>query len=160
VLQFVFTPTDLGPEWQVCDCDGPLACLCTGASLDCPERLADFCAPISGENNCTNAAASGKMVCGWFTTSDEGPLDGMCDDPPWQDRCLAGTDLKTNTCDPISLPYVDQGYCQGWTDPVYWRDRDGVIEVTTVCGPKPAGWTLCVADDPSQPDECKCGCKI
>lgn len=160
VLQFGFTPTDLGPEWKECDCDGPLACLCTAATLDCPERLNDFCGRVTGQTSCTNAAAGGELVCGWFTVSQEGPLDGMCDDPPWQDVCLPATDIGSKTCDPISLPYIDQGYCQGWTDPVYWRDNEGIIEVTTVCGPDPVGWTLCVADDPNQPDECKCGCKI
>jgi len=160
VLQFAFTPTDLGPDWNVCDCDGPLACLCTAATLDCPERLGEFCGVISGESSCSNAVAAGELACGWFTVSQEGPLDNMCDDPPWTQRCLPGTELGADTCDPISLPYVDQGYCQGWTDPVYWRDNDGIIEVTSDCGPKPTGWNLCVADDPTQPEECKCGCKI
>ncbi|WAS92097.1 hypothetical protein [Nannocystis punicea] len=160
VMQFPFTPTDLGPEWSVCDCDSPLACLCTSATLDCPERLEEFCGAITSENSCSNAAAAGQFACGWFTVSQEGPLDGACDDPPWEKVCLPGTDLSSNTCDEISLPYVDQGYCMGWTDPVYWREVDGIVEVTTICGPKPTGWTLCVADDPNQPDECKCGCKI
>ncbi|PCC72762.1 hypothetical protein SAMN02745121_01879 [Nannocystis exedens] len=160
VLQFPFTPTDLGPEWNTCDCDGPLACLCTSAALDCPERMEEFCGAITSENSCSNAAAAGQFACGWFTVSQEGPLDGACDDPPWQDVCLPGTDLNSTSCDEISLPYVEQGYCMGWTDPVYWREVDGVVEVTTICGPKPTGWTLCVADDPDQPDECKCGCKI
>ncbi|MDC0671136.1 hypothetical protein [Nannocystis radixulma] len=160
VLQFTHIPTDLGPEWSVCDCDGPLACLCTAQPLDCPERMDEFCGTIASENSCTNAATAGNFVCGWFTVSQEGPLDGMCDDPPWQAHCLPGTDLGKKTCEEISLPYVDQGYCQGWTDPVFWRDNDGIIEVTTDCGPKPTGWNLCVADDPTQPEECKCGCKI
>lgn len=160
VLQFGFNPTFLGPEWSVCDCDSPLACLCTATQLDCPERLNDFCGLVTSEASCKNSAASGKLVCGWFTISQEGPLDGKCDDPPWQDVCLPATDIGSTSCDPISLPYADQGYCQGWTDPVYWRDNDGIIEVTSACGPDPVGWTLCVADDPSQPDECKCGCKI
>lgn len=160
VLQFGFNPTFLGDEWSVCDCDGPLACLCTATPLDCPERMEGFCGAVTSESACNNAAAGGQLVCGWFTVSQEGPLDGMCDDPPWKDMCLPATDVGSKTCESISLPYVEQGYCQGWTDPVFWRDNNGIIEVTTACGPDPVGWTLCVEDDPNQPEECKCGCKI
>lgn len=160
VLQFGHNPTDLGPEWQTCDCDGPLACLCTTTGLDCPDRLEAFCSTITGEGNCKNALASGSLVCSWFIVSKEGPLDGACDDPPWSGVCLPATKIGSNTCDPISLPYVDEGYCFGWTDPVFWREVDGIVEVTTKCGPEPIGWNLCTADNPDQPGECKCGCKV
>lgn len=160
VLQFGFNPTDLGPEWQVCDCDSPLACLCTATSLDCPERHEMFCSTITGEGNCKNALISGKLSCSWFIVSQEGPLDDACDDPPWGGVCLPATKIGSNTCDPISLPYIDEGYCFGWTDPVFWREVDGIVEVTTNCGPEPVGWNLCTADNPDQPGECKCGCKL
>ena len=156
VVQFPFEPSDLGPEWQACDCNGPLACLCTAVPLDCPDRLSDFCNGITNENGCLNALASGSLVCEWFGVSPEGPQDGQCTGDPVKYTCLNATKLGTDTCDPISLPYP--GFCDSWTDPVYWRDNGGVIELTTRCGPAPVGWNLCVTDDPNQPDECKCRC--
>lgn len=155
VVQFNTEPTDLGPDWQVCDCDGPLACFCSPAMLDCPDRLGEFCGAITNQNGCVNALASGSLVCEWFSLSPEGPNDTMCTGDPVTQVCLNAAMIGTDTCDPISLPYPQ---CGSWTDPVYWRDNNGVIEVTTRCGPAPVGWTLCVADDPTQPEECKCRC--
>lgn len=155
VVQFNTEPTDLGPDWQVCDCNGPVACLCSPAMLDCPERLEEFCGAITNQNGCVNSLASGSLVCEWFSVSPEGPQDTMCTGDPVADKCLPATMIGSDTCDPVSLPYPQ---CGSWTDPVYWRDNGGVIEVTTRCGPAPAGWTLCVADDPTQPEECKCRC--
>jgi hypothetical protein len=153
VLQFGYDPTDLGPDWKPCDCDGPLACLCTSAVLDCPERLGDFCGAITGENGCTNAATGGKLVCSWFGTSAEGPNDKLCDDEPVQKVCLPATNAGADTCDPVTLPYME---CMAYTTPIFWRDNAGTIELTTSCGPEPDGWTKCVDDDPTQPEECKC----
>lgn len=155
VVQFPFVPTDLPPEWEVCDCDGPLACLCTAQALDCPDRLEEFCSAITGENGCTNAAVNLEFVCGWFSVSEEGPLDTLCDDAPKVNTCLPATKIGEATCDPINLPY---GQCAGFSTPVFWRDNAGLIEVIAVCGPEPVGWTKCVADDPGQPEECKCRC--
>lgn len=155
VVQFPFEPTDLGPEWQTCDCAGPLACLCTPLPLDCPDRLEEFCGTITGENGCENALVAGNLACGWFSVSPEGPADTMCTGDPQTNRCLPATGVGSMTCDPISLPYPN---CISWTTPVYWRDNGGVIEVTPSCGPEPTGWTKCVADDPNQPEECKCRC--
>ncbi|MCY1055070.1 hypothetical protein [Nannocystis sp. SCPEA4] len=156
VLQFTHTPTDLGPEWSVCDCDGPLACLCTAQTLDCPERMDEFCGLIGNDTSCTNAASGGNLVCGWFNVSKEGPPDPSCDDSPSEDRCLPGTNLGTNDCPKLALPYPN--VCQGEQNPIFWREVDGVVEVINVCGPEPIGWNRCVADDPNQPEDCKCRC--
>lgn len=156
VVQFPFTPDHLPDTWKVCDCDSPLACLCTAAPLDCPDRLEAFCSTITSENSCKNAAAASELTCAWFNVSPEGPLDASCTGDPHGTICLPAAKIGENTCDPISLDYP--GWCDTWTQPVFWRDNDGTIEVTTVCGPEPLGWTLCVADDPDQPEECKCRC--
>lgn len=156
VLQFGFTPTDLGPEWQVCDCDGPLACLCTGSNLDCPERLDEYCGAITGENGCNNAFAAGNNVCGWFNVRPTGPADSSCGSKGKYNTCLNATNVGSNTCEEIQLNYPD--VCLTPTQPVFWHEVDGEIEVTMSCGPVPVGWTQCLADDPNQPEDCKCLC--
>lgn len=156
VLQFGFDPSDLGPDWKPCDCSGPLACLCTGAVLDCPDRLNDFCSAITSENGCTNAAASGDLVCSWFRVRPTGPADSNCGDKAQYYTCLNADNVGADTCDQVKLPYPD--LCTLPEDPVYWHDVDGQIEVTQSCGPAPAGWTQCLADDPNQPEDCKCLC--
>lgn len=155
VVRFEFDPSDLGDDWKTCDCDGPLACLCAGAELDCPERLEDFCTTITSENGCKNAAAADKLTCSWFSVSPEGPVDDKCTGDAQGNLCLPATGVSENTCDPIALPYPQ---CASWTDPVYYREVDGVVQVTTRCGPEPIGWTKCVPDDPAQPGECACRC--
>jgi len=97
-------------------------------------------------------------VCGWFNVSEEGSPDASCDDAPAEDRCLPATALGSDTCDQLDLPYP--GVCQGPQDPIFWRDVDGVVELIKVCGPEPSGWTRCVADDPTQPEDCKCRCDL
>lgn len=156
VLQFGFNPNDLGDDWQLCDCNGPLACLCTGAMLDCPDRLVDFCGAITGENGCINAAANGGLVCSWFGVTAEGPKDDLCDDAPLKKFCLPATKVGVDTCDQEPLPpYME---CQAMQEPIFWRDNNGTIEVTKKCGPEPIGWTRCMPDEPNQPAECKCAC--
>lgn len=156
VLQFGFNPSDLGPEWKPCDCDGPLACLCTGAALDCPERLDEFCSAVTSENACTNNAASGKLVCSWFKVRPTGPADANCGDKAQYYTCLNATDVGSKTCEQVSLPYPD--LCTIAQDPVFWHDVGGDIEITKSCGPVPVGWTQCLSDDPNQPEDCKCLC--
>jgi hypothetical protein len=156
VLQFGFNPNDLGPDWKPCDCDGPLACLCTGAMLDCPDRLDDFCGAITGENGCTNAAAAGDLVCSWFRVRPTGPADVNCGDKAQFYTCLNATNVGSDTCENVKLPYPD--LCTLPEPPVFWHDVDGEIEITKSCGPVPVGWTQCLADDPNQPEDCKCLC--
>ena len=156
VLQFPFDPTDLGPEWQHCGCDGPLACLCTAAPLDCPDRLAEFCGAITDEDGCNGAIAGSGPACGFFQVSSEGPNDGACDDEPYASVCLPATHAGADTCTKIPLPpYPNE--CIGEQDPIFWRDHDGILELTRTCGPVPIDWTQC-ADDPNQPTECRCAC--
>jgi hypothetical protein len=155
VLQFNFLPDDLGPDWKACDCDGPLACLCTGATLDCPDLLDGFCGGITDMDGCNNATASMANVCNWFRVRPTGPADASCGDKPQQYVCLNATGVGTTTCDNIKLPYPQ---CTLPENPVYWHDDGGNVEVTKSCGPEPVGWTKCLADDPNQPEDCKCLC--
>jgi hypothetical protein len=158
VLQFGFDPTDLDPEWKPCDCSGPLACLCTNAALDCPDRLDEFCTAITGENGCTNAQAAGNLVCSWFRVRPTGPVDTHCGDKAQFDICLHATpDPDTCLDEYVKLPYE---ICNVAKPPVYWRDVDGEIEITESCDHTPVGWTLCVDDDPAQPEDCKCFCGV
>lgn len=157
VVQFPFNPDDLPPDWKPCDCDGPLACLCTAVPLDCPDRLGEFCGAITSENACVNASASGKAACGYFKVSPEGPADGMCAGDPFTSQCLPAVNPGADTCTMTPLPQYP-GFCDAAQDPIFWRDNNGIIEVTKKCGPEPAGWSKCTVDDPNQPDECKCAC--
>lgn len=157
VLQFPFEPTDLGPDWQTCGCDGPLACLCTAMPLDCPDRLPEFCGTITGENGCNSALAAGALVCSFFKVTAEGPNDGACAGDPYVNTCLPATNADANTCTQMPLPLYPNE-CGAAQDPIFWRDNNGTIEVTKKCGPVPIGWTQCAVDDMTQPSECKCAC--
>lgn len=158
VLQFDYTPDDLSPEWRPCDCDGPLACLCGAGAPDCPDRVGEFCAANFGELSCASAAIDGELRCGWFRVSPEGPRDDKCSQQAARWVCLAATEPGADACVKFPPPYPQCGVAN---DPVYWREVDGLIEVTSSCGPVPAGsaWTACAATDtPEQPDECGCLC--
>jgi len=156
VLQFDNTPDDLPPEWRRCDCDGPLACLCGSGVPDCPGRVDEFCAAIIAKPACTNAAIAGELRCGWFRVSPEGPPDDQCTTQVARDVCLAATSPTADTCTKFTPPYPQ---CSSASAPVYYREVDGVIQLTASCGPVPAGWTACTATDtPEQPDECGCLC--
>ena len=158
VLQFPFDPTDLGPDWQDCTCDGPLACLCTAAPLDCPDRLPEFCGIITNENGCDNALAAGNPACSFFKVYPEGPNDGACAGDPFVAQCMPATNVGANTCTQMPLTPNYPNECGAAQDPIFWRDNNGVIETTKICGPIPTGWTQCTGDDMTQPAECKCAC--
>jgi hypothetical protein len=157
VLQFEFTPTDLGPEWKPCGCDGPLACLCAFGAPDCPERIPEFCETVTNAASCAQGTLINNEVrCAWFSVSPEGPKDDQCTGDAQKGTCLEALNGAASTCDDAPLDYPQ---CQTWTDPVFWREQGGVVEVTTLCGPEPVGWTKCEpVDTPDQPDECGCRC--
>lgn len=163
-VQFDHSPENLGPEWKTCDCDGPLACLCTFDAPDCPERLPEFCGGVMDETGCKMVTTNMKLVCEWFKISPEGAVDDACTTNKFYDACLPAEGAGTKDCEQIALDYLDPyGVCDPMAppaDPVYWRDNAGTLELTQVCGPKPVGWTLCEAPDtPEQPDECRCLCQ-
>lgn len=156
VVEFDYTPPDLGPEWTECGCDGPLACLCTSVSAACPERADEFCGAIVTELGCKGASFKELKACAWATISPEGPPDMDCSDSAEQSVCLPATDADKDTCTP---PAYSFNPCVGYGQDIFWREVAGQIEVTTMCGPAPVGWTRCEADDTAeQPDECKCRC--
>ncbi len=159
VFEYGYTP-ELDAEWKQCDCDGPLACLCTSVTEACPERQEEYCGFITTEAGCANVTFMGVNTCDWFFVSPEGPKDDMCTQNPGKNRCLPGTDLDKNTCTklkfpgtyPLCNPLADE-------DPVYWREVDGIVEIVTDCA-APAGFTRCEAEDtPDQPIECTCNCQ-
>ncbi len=153
VLEFSYTPECLGDEWKPCDCDGPLACLCTSVTADCPDRLEEFCAVNITELGCSNATYKGDPVCHTFKVAPEGPVDDKCEVKQAKTKCLPATDTDKNTCEKLTFDYPA---CNGqMVDPVYWRDNMGTIELIQSCGPVPTGFTACEAmDTPEQPDEC------
>jgi hypothetical protein len=153
VVEFTYTPT-LDPEWTQCSCDGPLACLCTSVTEDCPERLEEFCGFNITELGCSNATFKGDPVCSWFAISPEGPKDDMCAVKQKYNKCLPATDAGSNDCEPVQ--YTDYPTCLNqMVDPVFWRENEGVLELIQSCGPQPIGWTACeAADTVDQPDEC------
>ena len=153
VLEFGYTPDDLGPDWQPCTCDGPLACLCTSVTEACPDRLEEFCAVNITELGCSNATYKGDPVCHTFKVAPEGPVDDKCEVKQAKTKCLPATDTDKNTCEKLTFDYPA---CNGqMVDPVYWRDNMGTIELIQSCGPVPTGFTACEAmDTPEQPDEC------
>jgi hypothetical protein len=159
VVEFGYTPTDLDETWKQCDCDGPLACLCTSVTEDCPDRQDEFCGVNITQLGCSNATFKGDRVCGWFQVSPEGVPDDMCALNPKQERCLPAVDADLVGCNAEKAPLPPP--CIGsQLDPVYWHENeDGIIEVAKACGPKPLGWTHCESEDtPEQPGECTCLC--
>jgi hypothetical protein len=164
VVQFEYTPDDLPPEWKLCDCDGPLACFCSGNAPECPERYQEFCGATTTELSCTGSAINGEFRCAWFRIDPQGPKDDKCSPQPFKDVCLAADTPAATMCEDEKVNFVDTypGFCSDQEmDPVYWREVDGDIEVTTHCGPVPPApeWTACSeTDTPDQPDECKCLC--
>jgi len=159
VLEFSYTPT-LEPDWKPCDCDGPLACLCTSITEACPERQEDYCGFITTELGCDNITFMGNKTCDWFTVWPEGPNDDACTQNLSKDRCLPATDVGKNTCMKTALPGLNACNPMATYNPTYWRDVDGVVEIITSCGPVPVGFTQCEAvDTPEQPDECTCECQ-
>jgi len=159
VVEFGYTPT-LDPEWKPCDCDGPLACLCTSVTEACPERQEDYCGFITTENGCDNVTFMGANTCDWFKVWPEGPKDDVCTQNLSKDRCLPATDVGKNMCTKTALPPFNACNPMSTYDPTFWREVDGVVEIITTCGPTPIGFTLCEAEDtPDQPDECTCNCQ-
>lgn len=156
VVEFGYRPDDLPAEWIECSCDGPLTCLCPSIAPDCPDRLDEFCGTIGTSANCTEARTHGDLVCDWFSVSPEGPKDDACADSAEENRCLPATNVGGKTCDAPKYTFQP---CTTWPQELFWREVDGIIEVITICGPQPLGWTQCLADDTAdQPDECKCRC--
>lgn len=153
VVEFTYTPECIGDEWKPCDCDGPLACLCTSVSEACPDRLDEFCAVNITELGCSNAQFQGTPVCHFFKVAPEGPNDDKCEVKQAQNKCLPATDTDKKSCDPVVFDYPN---CNGQEkDPVFWRDNEGTLEIIESCGPVPTGFTQCEAiDTPDQPDEC------
>lgn len=159
VFDFPYTPTDLGPEWKPCDCDGPLACLCAKNPPDCPERHEEFCGYAQSDDGCAKTTIKGKAVCDWFRVAPEGPADDKCDDEPYDELCLPAEKGNTTLCEQTPLPPFNACPEGIPKDPVFWRNNQGVIEVTSACGPIPLGFTRCEPEDtPAQPDECTCLC--
>ena len=160
VVEFGYTPTDLDPEWKPCDCDGPLACLCTSVTEDCPARQDEFCGVNINDTGCNNAVFKGNPICAWLLISPEGPLDDTCEVKQKNYDCVPAMDAGTDTCEKSDLPpYPNCNPGNNPQDPVYWRDNEGTIEVVQICGPVPVGWTRCdPVDTPEQPDECSCLC--
>ncbi|MBL9107000.1 MAG: hypothetical protein JNL82_39230 [Myxococcales bacterium] len=164
VLTFETTPEDLPPEWKPCDCEGPLACLCAPGAPECPDRLGEFCDITKNQAACKNSAINNEFKCAWASISPEGPKDDMCTTQLKKDVCIPADNAGSSMCNKIdyTMPYPDLCFNK-MSRPVYWRENNGVIEVTAICGPVPLApeWTLCEGvDTPDQPDECKCGCDI
>ncbi len=161
VLEFGYTPT-LDAEWKPCDCDGPLACLCTSVTEACPERQEDYCGFITTELGCGNVTFMGENTCDWFKVSPEGPKDDMCAQNPAKYRCMPATDAGKDTCTKVKTPpypLCPQDPMAPAVDPIFWREVDGVVEIIQTCGPSPVGFTQCEeVDTVEQPDECGCAC--
>ncbi len=155
VVEFGYAPA-LGPEWTECSCDGPLACLCTSVTEDCPDRLVEYCGAVTTAIGCGAVNIKGDPRCAWLSVSPEGPKDLDCADSAQKDLCLPADNAGATTCTP---PAYDFGNCAGYPNEIYWREVAGIIEVTTACGPAPLGFTRCEGvDTPDQPDECRCRC--
>lgn len=161
VLQLGTTPGDLPPAWQPCDCDGPLACLCTLNAPECPDRHQEFCGGLGDEALCQAATINGQSLCNWFDVFPEGPPDDTCENTALKKLCLHAENAAADTCTKLDLTQTYPSMCTNDLPPVYWRLLDGVVEVTSICGPVPPSpeWTACSPQDtPEQPDECKCAC--
>ena len=160
VLEFGYTP-ELDPEWKQCDCDGPLACLCTSVTEACPERQEEYCSFITTELGCDNVTFMANKSCNWFKVSPEGPKDDMCTQNPAKYRCLPSAGPFVDKCPMDQAPLPPYfGVCNplAAVDPVYWREAEGIVEIVQDCA-APAGFTRCESiDTVDQPDECGCGC--
>lgn len=158
VVGFDYVPTDLPPEWKECDCDGPLACFCAFNAPECPDRLGEFCGATTTDLACSSAVINGEFACGWFKIAPNGPIDGECTTQPSKFECLPADNAGSNECTKISYTYDG---CGAAINPAFWREVDGVFEVTASCGPTPMApeWTPCV-EPPAmgQPDDCACAC--
>ncbi len=156
VVEFAYTPQNLDPSWLPCTCDGPLACLCSSVTEDCPDRLDEFCGGITTNMGCGLANIRGTARCSWLTLSAEGPPDMMCADSAYQIQCMPADNADAVTC---TAPAYSFEPCIGFNQEVFWRDNAGIIELIATCGPQPLGFTRCEADDTAeQPDDCKCRC--
>lgn len=161
VVQFSVTPSDLPPDWKQCDCDGPLACFCTLNAPECPARYQEFCGATEAEEACQNATINGQNLCNWFRIFPEGPPDDTCTTMPLKDLCLHADMAAADTCTKLDLSQTYPDACTNDMPPVYWRMLDGLVEITSICGPVPPSpeWTACSETDTAeQPDECKCAC--
>ncbi len=165
VLEFMYAPDDLGPEWAQCDCNGPLACLCTSVTEDCPERLGEFCNVNITALGCSAATFKGNPVCSWLQLSPEGPADDTCAVKQKYSQCLPAMDAGSVKCEKSDMPnipgtpYENCNPGNNPQNPVYWRDNEGTIELVQICGPVPLGFTRCEPmDTVDQPDECGCLC--
>lgn len=160
VIEYGYAP-ELDPEWQECTCDGPLACLCTSVTMECPERMEEFCGTIGTEDGCGKVTFMGNPACSWFRVDPEGPKDDKCEQKPGNFRCLPSDGPFVDACPADQAPLPPYfGICNDMVpiDPVYWREIDGVVEVIQDCA-APAGFTRCdKIDTPDQPDECGCKC--
>ncbi len=161
VFEYGYTP-ELDAEWKQCDCDGPLACLCTSVTEACPERQEEYCGFITTEIGCDNVTFMGANTCDWFKVSPEGPKDDMCTQNPAKFRCLPATDAGKADCTKIPMPpypLCSQDPMPPALPPIFWRETNGIVEIIQACGPVPVGFTQCEAvDTPDQPDECGCAC--
>lgn len=156
VVEFSHDPGALGAEWTECGCEGPLACLCTQVTPDCPERLDEFCGAITSQLACEQVNIKSAPVCAFLRIYPEGPVDADCSDDAFKDRCVPVENAGADTCTP---PLYTFGSCGNFTENIFWREVDGVVEITSACGPTPIGWTACAADvSPEQPGECSCIC--
>lgn len=160
VIVFDYVPTDLPEEWKPCDCDGPLACLCATDAPDCPNRLGEFCGATKAKATCENAVINNEFVCGYFVIYPNGPIDGECTTQSNFKACLPADDADLSTCTKILYDQYDNNVCNVPIPPAFWREVNGVFEVTTSCGPIPSGeeWSPCLKGDTTQPDDCACAC--
>lgn len=162
VIGFETTPTDLPPEWKLCDCEGPIACFCASNAPDCPDRLVEFCDAAKTEAACKGSAINAEFKCAFATIDPQGPKDDMCTGQNDKDVCIPAMNAGSMDCEPVDFTMSYPNNCTNPnTPPVFWREVNGVLEITQLCGPVPLApeWTACEGTDtPDQPDECKCKC--
>lgn len=162
VFEYGYTP-ELDAEWKQCDCDGPLACLCTSVTEACPERQEEYCGFITTEIGCDSVTFMGANTCDWFKVSPEGPKDDTCTQNPAKFRCLPATDAGKADCTKVPMPpypFCSQDPMPPALAPIFWRETEGIVEIIQACGPVPLGFTQCESvDTPEQPDECQCACQ-
>lgn len=156
------TPDDLPPAWRRCDCDGPVACLCAADPPQCPGRTAEFCDTARTPLGCKNSAIDDEYVCAWANVDPQGPLDDKCTSQSARNLCIpADNSRPAGDCEPLNYNTAYPDVCYVPQLPVFWREHNGVLEISQLCGPVPSDpeWTRCeTTDTPEQPDECKCKC--
>jgi hypothetical protein len=64
----------------------------------------------------------------------EGPKDDKCSQQPFKDLRLAADMPAADTCAKFTPPYPQ---CGAPIAPVYYREANGVVQVTSICGPIP-----------------------